>query len=189
MKEIESSDLLDFKEKLSLIKTGEDQEKGAIFMINMNNSGNQNTGFLALIADDDFYHLRPFDKKSILYLLVRFIGDLTADIILLYDNQMNLDFKNKGCPYAYVEQQILELQMVERSIKDVNMREIKCDYGLLEFDEKYRTKIEVSVPLSTKTILLLEQSLIKDIKERIILQAKNQEKLLNKIFKMILMIL
>ena len=184
MKEIESSDLLDFKEKLSLKKTGEDQEKGAIFMINMNNLGNQNTGFLALITDDDFYHLRPFDKKSILYLLVRFIGDLTTDIILLYDNQMNLDFKNKGCPYAYVEQQILELQMVERSIKDVNMREIKCDYsGLLEFDEKYRTKIEVSVPLSTKTILLLEQSLIKDIKERIILQqAKNQEKLWNKIF-------
>ena len=153
-------------------------------MINMNNSGNQNTGFLALITDDDFYHLRPFDKKSILYLLVRFIGDLTADIILLYDNQMNLDFKNKGCPYAYVEQQILELQMVERSIKDVNMREIKCDYsGLFAFDEKYSKKIELSVPLSTKNILFLEQSLIKDAKERIILQqAKNQEKLWNKIF-------
>ena len=95
-----------------MTEEGEDQEKGAIFMVTMSILGERNATYLVLLTDDNFYHQKPFNKKSILYLLVRFIGDLTNKIILLYDKQMNDDFKSKGCPYAYADQEMLEFKMV-----------------------------------------------------------------------------
>ena len=41
--------------------------------------------FLVLITDDSFYHKKPYDEQSILYLLVRFMTDLSSKIILAYD--------------------------------------------------------------------------------------------------------
>lgn len=76
-------------------------------MVTMNILRERNVAYLILLTDDNFYHQRPFNKKSILYLLVRFIGDLTNNIVLLYDKQMNSEFNSKGCPYAYVEQEML----------------------------------------------------------------------------------
>ena len=66
-------------------------------MVIMSILGEHNASYLLLLTDDNFYHQKPFNKKSILYLLVRFIDDLTNKIILLYDKQMNDDLRDALC--------------------------------------------------------------------------------------------
>ena len=44
--------------------------------------------FLSLVLRDDFYYEKPYDRDSNCYLLLRFIGDLCSDIMLLYDGKI-----------------------------------------------------------------------------------------------------
>lgn len=66
----------------------EEDEKAAIYMVNMEGAKNERTIFLAFLTREKFFYDKPYDKTSIMYLLMRFLGDLCGDIILLYDKQI-----------------------------------------------------------------------------------------------------
>ena len=66
---------------------------------------NSRTVFLAFVTEDSFYFEKPYNQKSIMYLMIRFLGDLCQDIILLYDKKIEIDFDEKNCPYAISENQ------------------------------------------------------------------------------------
>lgn len=82
MEEVREKSTSHFVLKLELEKN----EKAAIYFINIETpSDEMNIVFLALVTEDHFYHKKPYDQKSIMYLLVRFLGDICSNIILLYD--------------------------------------------------------------------------------------------------------
>ena len=70
----------------------EEDEKAALYFIDLEKE-DKGTVFLAFVARDDFFHSKPYNQQSNKYLLLRYLGDLCQDIVLLYDDKMEKDFE------------------------------------------------------------------------------------------------
>jgi hypothetical protein len=55
---------------------------------------------MTLVSNNSLYYKKPFDQNSLVYLLLRFIGDLCNDIIILYDDHIWSKFTENAHPYA-----------------------------------------------------------------------------------------
>lgn len=74
----------------------------------------------AYVVPDAFYHAKPFDNKTMHYLMIRLLGDICPNIVLLYDRRMEEEFQDKGSPF-HAKNTIMLIDMIDRSIKDIKM--------------------------------------------------------------------
>lgn len=67
-----------------------EKEKAAIHIVELKKRKglSRSTCVVAISAPDSFYYTKPYNPSSILYLLVRYMGDLCSTIIIAYDEKI-----------------------------------------------------------------------------------------------------
>lgn len=68
----------------------EPEEKAAIYLILLNEDKPEGRSYCiaAYTVADSFFHSKPFDNKTMHYLMIRLLGDICPKIVLLYDQKM-----------------------------------------------------------------------------------------------------
>jgi hypothetical protein len=143
--------VLNIEQKLTGSSSGVDLElapgeKAAIFMVQI--EGNESSEPICLVlflTGDSFYYEKPLDTRSIYYLILRFLGDMCSNILLVYDKQIEQDFKSaESCPYSYSSNEVVKLKMINRSVQDIQMKPYPCDVSkIAKFDQQYLDKINL----------------------------------------------
>lgn len=159
----------DQKEEYDIDLSLEPNEKAAIYLIKLDSEREKGRHccIAVLSAPDSFYYQKPFDAKSILYLLVRYLGDMCSTISLAYDSQVEQDFQLTGCPYAESETFIAQLKMTTRSVRDIKVQWHPFNTkALLDFNTEYYRGVNFLTPDHNNSMVFVNKVLAESYKAR-----------------------
>lgn len=109
------------------------EEEAAIYLIRLASSRQKGRHYCVAVLSvpDKFYYEKPFDKKSFLYLLARFIGDMCPTIALVYDKTIEENFQSQGCPLFEEATSIDQFQVAKQTKANITIEYRPADLQLL----------------------------------------------------------